>query len=109
MDTPGIASIQRQIKTDWIYRLWSAGMDACVPGSRRPCLRSRAALILILAFSALPLRAQPAISDNPTEIKQLFAEERWEDIVRIAEAEPQRSADLNYYYGTALARLRRLD
>jgi tetratricopeptide (TPR) repeat protein len=64
-------------------------------------------ILLILAFSALPLRAQPAIPDHPVEIKQLFAEERWEEIIRIAEAETGRSADLNYYYGTALARLGR--
>ncbi len=66
-------------------------------------------IFLILAFSAFPLRAQPALSDHGAEIKQLFAEERWEEIVRIAEVEAERSADINYYYGTALARLRRWD
>jgi tetratricopeptide (TPR) repeat protein len=84
MDTPGIASKRRQIIM-------------------------RAFPLLILAFSALPLRAQPSLSDYPTEIKQLFAEERWEEIVRMAEVEAERSADLNYYYGTALARLGRWD
>jgi hypothetical protein len=65
--------------------------------------------LLILPISALPLRAQPAPSDYIAEIKLLFAEERWEDVVRIAEVEAERSADVNYYYGTALARLRRWD
>src|SRR5262245_46216143 len=66
-------------------------------------------LLLILAFSAIPLRAQPALSDRATEIKQLFAEERWDEIVRSAEVEVERSADLNYYYGAALAHLGRWD
>src|SRR5215468_1618510 len=83
MDTFGFASIRLQVKA--------------------------APIFLMLAFSAFPLRAQPALSDRATEIKQLFAEERWEEIVRVAEVEGERSADINYYYGTALARLGRWD
>jgi tetratricopeptide (TPR) repeat protein len=83
MDTAGFASIRRQVKA--------------------------APIFLMLAISAFPLRAQPALSDHATEIKQLFAEERWEEIVRIAEDDAERSADVNYYYGTALARLGRWD
>src|SRR5215510_9600541 len=83
MDIAGFASIRLQVKA--------------------------AAIFLMLAFSAFPLRAQPALSDHATEIKQLFAEERWEEIVRIAEDDAERSADTNYYYGTALARLGRWD
>jgi tetratricopeptide (TPR) repeat protein len=83
MDIAGIASTRRQMKAATIF--------------------------LILAFSAFPLLAQPALSDRATEIKQLFAEERWEEIVRAVEADAERPADLNYYYGTALARLGRLD
>src|SRR5215475_10383181 len=76
---------------------------------RRDPRSSILAMLLIFAFSAFPLRAQPALSDHATEIKQLFAEERWEDIVRIAEDDAERSADINYYYGMALARLGRWD
>src|SRR5215468_8246424 len=83
MDTFGFASIRLQVKA--------------------------APIFLMLAFSAFPLRAQPALSDHVTEIKQLFAEERWEEIVRIAEDDAERSVDSNYYYGTALARLGRWD
>src|SRR5262249_57726160 len=83
MDIAGFASIRRQVKA--------------------------APIFLILAFSAFPLMAQPALYDHATEIKQLFAEERWEEIVRIAEDDAERSADFNYYYGTALARLGRWD
>src|SRR5262245_30483934 len=83
MDTAGFASIRRQVKA--------------------------APIFLMITFSAFPLRAQPALSDHTIEIKQLFAEERWEEIVRIAEDDAERSADTNYYYGTALARLGRWD
>jgi tetratricopeptide (TPR) repeat protein len=40
---------------------------------------------------------------------QLFAEERWPEVVRAVEAVPGRTAELDYYYGSALARLGRLD
>ena len=69
------------------------------------------AILLILAFSSFPLRAQGPLSEDKSldEIKRLLAEERWQEIVQLAEIEVERSADLNYYYGTALARLERLD
>ena len=69
------------------------------------------AILLILAFCSLPLRAQTSFSaPKPlAEIKQFFAEERWQEVVRLAEIEAERSADLNYYYGTALSRLERWD
>src|SRR5574341_249517 len=68
-------------------------------------------IFLILAFSSLPLRAQTSPFDPKplAEIKQLFAAERWLEVVRLAEMEAERSADLNYYYGTALSRLERWD
>jgi hypothetical protein len=104
MDTPGIASNGRQIKADRVPGPWSAGAP-------REILRrlGELSVAFILAISALHIQAQPALSDHTAEIKQLFAEERWEEIVRIAELEAERSADLNYYYGTALARLGRWD
>jgi len=69
------------------------------------------AILIILAFSSFPLRAQTSIYDPKplAEIKQLMAEERWQEIVRLAEIEAERSADLNYCYGIALARLERWD
>ncbi len=72
------------------------------PGGTRAII-----LFLILAYGASPLWAQPSLSTHADEVKQLFADERWEEIVRIAEAESERSADLDYYYGTALSRLGR--
>jgi len=115
MDTPGITSEQRQIKIDRVYRIVQDVFESIsiLSNPVNPVYFLKAApavtLFLVLAFSALPLRAQPALSERTTEIKQLFAEERWEDIVRVAEVETERSADLNYYYGTALARMGRWD
>ena len=70
-----------------------------------------ATLLLVLFIGSFPLQAQTSTS-NPQrldQIKQLLAEERWQDIVRLAEAESVRTPDLNYYYGIALTRLSRWD
>lgn len=70
-----------------------------------------APFLLILAVCTFPLHAQTSASDPNclAEIKQLFAQERWQEIVRLAETEAARSADLNSYYGIALAHLGRWD
>ena len=67
------------------------------------------AALLIFTVLSFPASAQTPDADNIARIKQLVAEERWPEIVRIAEAEAAPSADLNYYYGIALARLERWD
>lgn len=68
-----------------------------------------ATFLLILAVGSFTLHAQTSTSDpnRLAEIKQLLAEERWQEIVRLAEAEEARTADLNYYYGIALGHLGR--
>lgn len=68
-----------------------------------------AAALLIFVVLAFPLRAQTPDAEGLARIKQLATEERWQEIVRIAEAEASPSADLNFYYGIALARLERWD
>ncbi|HKQ72901.1 MAG TPA: tetratricopeptide repeat protein [Blastocatellia bacterium] len=67
------------------------------------------AVLLILSFSSFPLLAQAPLSEagRLAEIRQLIAQERWNEIVRLAEIEAERSADINYYYGISLARLER--
>ncbi|HLE64404.1 MAG TPA: tetratricopeptide repeat protein, partial [Pyrinomonadaceae bacterium] len=69
------------------------------------------AILLIGTLSSFPTQAQTSIShpDRLTEIRKLVEEGRWQDIVRLSQSEAERSADLNYYYGTALARLERWD
>lgn len=62
-----------------------------------------AALLLIAIFSSL-LSAQ---TDPTSAAKQLFEQERWPDLVQLLQQGPRNSADLNYYYGVALAHLER--
>jgi tetratricopeptide (TPR) repeat protein len=67
-----------------------------------------AAVLLIFTVLSFPLSAQTPDPNSLARIKQLVVEERWQEILSIAEAESAPSADLNYYYGIALARLERL-
>jgi hypothetical protein len=67
----------------------------------------KAAVLLIFTVLSFPLRAQTPDPGGLARIKQLAAEERWQEIVRIAEKEAAPSADLNYYYGLALAHFER--
>ena len=82
-------------------------MDAARLASARRQQMKAAAVLLIFIGLSFPLRAQTSDPDSLVRIKQLVAEERWQEIVRIVEAEAAPSADLNYYYGIALARLER--
>src|SRR4030095_2112890 len=79
---------------------------------RAPARRQRmkaASALLIFTVLSFPLCAQTSGPDSLARIKQLVVEERWQEIVLIAEAEASPSADLNYYYGIALGRLERWD
>ena len=73
------------------------------------------ALVLALAiicFLGIVLRvsnAQTSSVNSPASLEQLFQQQRWHDVVREAEAQDVRSADVEYYYGTALAQLGRWD
>jgi hypothetical protein len=78
---------------------------------RKDCACGIYACLLIFAISSFPHLAQTSTSDSGAlaEARKLLAEERWQEVVRLAEAEIVRSADLDYYYGIALARLGRWD
>jgi tetratricopeptide (TPR) repeat protein len=82
-------------------------MDAAGSASARRQRMKAATVLIILAVFSFPLSAQTSDPDRLTEIKQLLAEERWQEIVLLAETEVAPSADLNYYYGIALAHLER--
>jgi hypothetical protein len=49
----------------------------------------------------------PAALPSAQEVGQLAAEQRWQDIALLLGPVHSRSADLDFYYGTALARLQR--
>ena len=53
---------------------------------------------------------QSEVEDHPTSTtQQLFAQEHWPQVVQSVESTSERSPDLNYYYGVALAHLARWD
>jgi tetratricopeptide (TPR) repeat protein len=66
-------------------------------------------IFLVLLCGCLHLSAQtgPAAAPVTDEVQKLAAEQRWQEIVLLLEPMSSRSADLNFYYGTALARLER--
>jgi tetratricopeptide (TPR) repeat protein len=63
-------------------------------------------LILLLA-SGCAFAENAGNADDA--IKQLFDQSRWSDVVNAIEKMPTRSADLDYYYGSALAQLGKWD
>lgn len=66
--------------------------------------------LLLLSCAVISCVAQPAAQPvgSTLPIEQLFAQQRWSEIVRLADAMP-RSADIDFYYGSALAQLGRWD
>jgi hypothetical protein len=66
-------------------------------------------IFLVLLCGGLYLSAQTgsAAVPSPEKVRQLSAEKRWHEIIVLLEPLQSRSADLNFYYGTALARLER--
>jgi tetratricopeptide (TPR) repeat protein len=83
-------------------KLGAAGSAAASQPLIRTCV-----LLFLLGCGFL---SAPALSPDPLATAKQFAEEqRWAEIVRLVEAEPTPSADLNYYYGIALSQLGRYD
>jgi tetratricopeptide (TPR) repeat protein len=66
-------------------------------------------IFLVLLCGCLHLSAQtgPVAAPVTDEVHKLAADQRWQEIVLLLEPMSSRSADLNFYYGTALARLER--
>ena len=62
-------------------------------------------VISLATLCCLPVYAQ---SDQSATAKQLFEQERWQELAHLLASAPRTSADLNYYYGVALAHLERL-
>jgi hypothetical protein len=64
----------------------------------------RAFALLLTAFCHLPVYSQ---ADLVQQAKQLFEQERWPELVQLLERAPRTSADIDYYYGVALAHQQR--
>jgi tetratricopeptide (TPR) repeat protein len=76
--------------------------------ARQPLTRIAVIFVLLICCPAgmgQPLPVDPAIA----RAKELLAQERWQEIVSLAQSVPAPSAELNFYLGTALARLGRLE
>ena len=64
----------------------------------------RVLVFLLASVCGLPALAQ---TDPTLAAKQLFEQERWSDLAQFLQQSPRNSADLDYYYGVALAHLER--
>lgn len=60
-------------------------------------------MLLLLAHSAFG--QCPAKPDRTAQIEQLFSQQNWAEVVRLAAPLPCRNGDLNFKYGMALAHL----
>src|SRR5882724_7733090 len=68
------------------------------------CLPSFCLPVFHLPDFYLPDQAQ---TDPTPAAKRLFEHERWPELVQLLQQAPRNSADLDYYYGVALAHLQR--
>ena len=71
-------------------------------------------ILIALAACSLCAMAQTPLGptqadDSQSTAQKLFVAEQWEQLVQSAGSTTERSAELNYYYGVALAHLGRLD
>ncbi len=63
-------------------------------------------VVLLLTSSCI---FAESVANSDDAIKQLFDQGRWPEVVSAIEKMPARSADLDYYYGSALAQLGKWD
>jgi tetratricopeptide (TPR) repeat protein len=75
---------------------------------------TRLSSFAILTFFLLISAASGSAQDNFADVRlaekarQLFTEQRWQEVVTLVESARSPSADLDFYYGSALAQLGRL-
>ncbi len=75
----------------------------------RPLIRC-ALLLVVASFLARGASGEDAPGvELSLRAQQYFAEENWQEVVQAAEGASGRTADLDYYYGSALAKLGRLE
>jgi tetratricopeptide (TPR) repeat protein len=68
-------------------------------------------LFFLLCFAGLSASAQAASAASPSEqqMKALADAQQWDELARLLTSAQQRSAEMDFYYGLALAQLGRLD
>src|SRR5207245_1484645 len=77
-------------------------MDAAGPSRKR-----RALIVFLLCPLYLTAQTPPSNAQFIEHAHQLLNEQRWQEVVEILQSAHPRSADLDFYYGTALAKLGR--
>ncbi len=84
----------------------SRKMDAArITSNPVPLILTAVFLFLFLGTAG----AQTSDDSLVARAKQLSAEQRWQEVVSLAQSATNSSAELDFYYGTALAQLGRLD
>ena len=78
-------------------------MDVAGPASIPYPLKTTTAFFLVIAC-CLACTAQANLT---IRAKELTSQKRWQDVVSLLQNEHEKSADLEYYYGSSLARLGR--
>ncbi len=81
-------------------------MDSAGVASIPTSLISLVVFIFVFNFATLA-GAQTSDSSLVDRARQLSAEQRWQELVDLADSVPHPPAELDFYYGTALARLGR--
>ena len=74
----------------------------------RSLVRGLAVVLVLASIADAKASGQGAPGNASLPAQQLFAEERWPEVIRAVEGASGRTADLDYYYGSALAKLGRL-
>jgi tetratricopeptide (TPR) repeat protein len=72
-------------------------------------VRGFAAVLVLASIAGAKANGQSAPGNASLAAQQLFAEERWPEVILAVEGASGRTADLDYYYGNALAKLGRLE
>src|SRR6478672_7867115 len=72
------------------------------PGAAK-VIRSGKRFYALLLVVAVCCHVSTAQTDLTSTAKQLFEQERWPELTQLLEHAPHNSADLNFYYGIALA------
>jgi hypothetical protein len=83
-------------------------LDVAGSAARGSAIRAVVVSILIFPLWTFGQNTAPG-AEYKDHIRQLFEQSRWQEIVQTIQALPTRDADLDYYYGSALAQLGRWD
>jgi len=82
-------------------------MDLAGTASARHPLTRIAAIFVLLICCPNGMGQPRPIDPEIIRVKEFLAQERWQEIVSLAQSVPSPSAELDFYLGTALARLGR--